>query len=363
MSKPTFPLLLLAAAVSQLGATDCGEIIKDDGFDLWCGEVLCSWKLVRGEVRQVATWHEADSGVELLGTDTAISQMTPVNHYDTNCIRFDLVANVDESAEVRLNIDVYGDGSIELSERIPTSHWKPLSYKIAMAAPYTGVRFELTKRGTGTAVLAQISAETATGECTGLTPINGGPARNGAFCVDDANCDSGLCRYVDDPTALLGVARVCVGCDPDASTCTTGSVCGVGEAGSYVYRVPIECVPAAARELGEQCISNAECESNVCAEFVCSTCSATVACAGAEECRLAYPNGPALCSPGLHIRVSGEPCATDGDCASNQCNGAERKQCSDGRVCSSPASCPVDDDDGLSQGPCDSVGIQGGSCQ
>jgi len=68
-----FPLslLLLAAATSQLGATDCGQITRDQGFDLWCGDVLCTWKLERGEIKKVGTWNAKDSGVEMIGPDGA----------------------------------------------------------------------------------------------------------------------------------------------------------------------------------------------------------------------------------------------------------------------------------------------------
>src|ERR1041385_4079047 len=88
-------LLAAALAASQLGATDCGGgITRDPGFDLWCGAALCAWKIERGDVRRVATWHEADAGVELVDPDTAIEQFTPVNSHDGTCIRFDLIADV-----------------------------------------------------------------------------------------------------------------------------------------------------------------------------------------------------------------------------------------------------------------------------
>src|SRR5262245_28270369 len=132
-------LLYAAFAVlvtSQLGATECGQITRDSGFALWCGNSLCVWKVVRGDVRRAPTWHDADSGVELLGTDRAISQLTSVNSHDGACIRFDLVANVVETAEVSLNVDVEGDGTIDHSERVPTSSWKPVSFRLLVQGPY-----------------------------------------------------------------------------------------------------------------------------------------------------------------------------------------------------------------------------------
>src|SRR5678809_894434 len=79
---------IATAAAGQLGATDCsGGITRDPGFDLWCGDALCTWKIERGAVRRVPTWHEADAGVELVDPDTAIEQFTPVNSGDGTCIR------------------------------------------------------------------------------------------------------------------------------------------------------------------------------------------------------------------------------------------------------------------------------------
>ena len=72
MRKHSFLFLLVVA--SQMGATKCGQVLRDPGFDLWCGDELCAWKVERGDVKRVATWHEADAGVELVGGDVAIEQ-------------------------------------------------------------------------------------------------------------------------------------------------------------------------------------------------------------------------------------------------------------------------------------------------
>lgn len=359
--------LLTMIAASQLGATDCGGVIRDPGFDLWCGTELCTWKIVRGDARRVPTWHERDSGVELLGADAAIAQLSPVNSSDGTCIRFDLVANVSEDVEARLDIDVFGDGTVDLSERMPTSSWKPLSYKIRIEAPYTGVLFALTKRGTGTAVFAQIAAEIET-ECEGLPVIDPGPAPIGATCTDDAQCASGLCRIVPEPGSWFGVGQRCVGCDPGlgAAACSAGMVCGFASPRSPVFAVPIECVAAAADELGEQCLEGGECASGTCTGNACSTCETdpasgdSIGCAAGEVCGAAWEYGPSVCEPGAGARVTGEPCATDGDCASGSCNGGEHEVCPDGRPCTNDNHCPADE--GLTPGACTAVGIQGGSC-
>jgi hypothetical protein len=167
--------MLGALAATQLGASECdGSVIEDSGFDLWCGDQLCAWDRVRGDTRRVATWHAGDSGVELVGDDAAIAQRSAIASRTDTCIAFELVANVEPTAEAYLEIDVFGDGSVERRERLPTARWRPLSYNLLVRGPYTGIEFVLSKRGSGVAQLARIEAAVAIG-CEGLTPIDGGP--------------------------------------------------------------------------------------------------------------------------------------------------------------------------------------------
>jgi len=139
----------------------------------------------------------------------------------------------------------------------------------------------------------------------------------------------------------------------------TGQVCGYGEPGPPERAVPIVCVAAAARALGEQCLRDGECASGVCSFGVCSTCRPDTMC-GATACQQAYDHGPYLCGAGQHLAAHGAPCALDADCASGACTGPPRHQCLDGRSCATDANCPVDAN--LIPGPCTQVGIQGGSC-
>jgi hypothetical protein len=359
MTTKQLSLLVLGLAVTQLGATDCGRVLRDPGFDLWCGEALCSWKVVRGEIRRAPTWHSSDSGVELVGPDAAISQLAPVTDSDGTCIHFELVANVEDDAEAYVEIDVHGDGSIDRKERLPTSQWKPLSYNLLIKAPFDGIRFELSKQGTGRAVLGRIHAETTRDACEGLTPIDGGPAPLGAFCLEDTTCASGICRFDEASPFFVGLR--CMGCDPKAgaAACDAGLVCGVGEARTPVHTIPFECVPTGGDELGERCLVDAECATGLCTDHVCSTCRNT--CSGGETCGAAWNFGPSVCAPGQHRHASGEPCATDTDCASATCNGAVLRTCVDGRPCANPGDCPADPD--LSAGECTTVGVTGGTCQ
>jgi hypothetical protein len=355
----------------QLGATDCGQITRDPGFALWCGDELCTWKTLRGEVRRAPTWHAQDAGVELVGPDTAIAQLTPVDSGDATCIRFELLANVDANAEVLLKIDVFGDGQVEREERIPAVRWEPVVFTLPIEAPYAGIRFELAKRGAGTAIVAQIEATTARGECEGLVPAPNHPAPLGSLCDGDNDCASGMCRDTYAPGTILGVGKLCVACDPQAPTCGSGEVCGLGDAFSPVQFMATTCVPANGSELGEPCGGDEECATGICTDGVCSTCGPGHPCGGDEQCGASgpmpapgelYPSVTArVCSPNAGRRGTGEPCATSADCASGTCNGVTRQQCADGRACDSPMQCPADS--GLTPGACTVVGVQGGSCQ
>jgi hypothetical protein len=356
-------LIVILGAATQLGNTDCGQALRDSGFDLWCGDGLCAWKVERGEIQRVATWNKGDPGVELVGSDVAIEQLSPVDSGDGTCLEFTLVANVEPSADVELNVDVFGDGSIEHSERLPTAHWKPLTYDLLIQGPYRGIRFELAKTGDGTAQVANIGARTLQpGDCAGLTPIVPGPAPLGASCDPEnaATCASGLCTVVADPDAWLGISAECEGCD-DTHPCTGSEVCGLHEPTSPVRESSNSCVPPGSKELGERCTIADECASNVCNGGRCSACDAAT-CA---SCGDAWPAGPRVCSPGQHLGHAGDACGTDDDCASAICDGSERKECDDGRPCASAADCQfgTGSNDPLMNGACTTVGIQGGTCR
>ena len=362
--------IVAVVALSQLGATDCGQVIKDPGFDLWCGDGLCAWKVERGAIHRVPTWHEGDSGVQLDGPDTAIEQLTSFNAGDNDCIVFDLVANVDENAEVYLNVDVQGDGVLEMHERLPTSHWQPLSYAIMFKRPFDGVRFELAKQGTGNAVLAQIGASVSD-KCAGLTPLDPGPRKNGATCDSGADCASGICKPRPTPVNQSGLGLVCMGCDPSLQACGNGQTCGLVEPVAPIYAVPVACEPQHGRLVGELCLTNDDCASTMCDRQLgsqsgyCSSC-AFLGCPTGQTCRQAWtidtaigpaPSGPQTCSNGK----PGDACAADADCTSGHCAGSVRMQCGDGRACATRDDCP--DSGGLTPGECTTVGIQGGSCE
>ncbi len=368
------PYIVAVVAFTQMGNTDCGQIVKDPGFDLWCGDALCAWKTERGTIARVPTWHEGDSGVQLVDADTAIEQLTSFNSSDGDpnnrgCLVFDLVANIDDSAEVYLNVDVEGDGTLEMHERLPTSSWQPLSYSIQIKLPFDGVRFEIAKTGTGNAVIANLGVTTSD-TCSGITPLDPGPRKNGAACTVASDCASNICQA--SPTAVSSGSLACMGCIPGADSCGSGMACGLADPVSTVLAVPVECIPQASRALGETCLGDSDCASQSCnvplgSWGTCSSCDGATTCANGGACRQPWQEtlpgfgtfslGPFTCSNG----ASGAACAADADCTSGHCNGAVYSQCDDGRSCTTRDDCPVASD--LTPGECTTVGIQGGSCE
>jgi hypothetical protein len=348
----------VAAGLAPLGAASCNDETfpapsDAPGFD-WCHDELCAWRVERGDVLPAPTWHTTDLGVELSGSDTAIEQRWPIDSLTYRCIQFNLVAEVAEDAQLDIEIDIDGDGTVEHAFPVVTGRWRAFAFPFNVMPPFTGVRFEIAKHGPGHAAIARMNATTFC-DPTGSRPtLAGGPAPLGAVCSVGAQCASSICAKLD----TSGYGR-CVGCDPALATCGAGQVCGRADPGPPERTVPIACVAAGARVLGEQCLNNDECATGVCNLGVCSTCQTDTACGGAR-CARAFDDGPYLCAAGAGRGATGAPCATHQDCASGTCLGPARRQCSDGRACTTDATCPVGSD--LVAGTCTAVGVQGGSC-
>jgi hypothetical protein len=371
-------LVAIPLAVSQMGATDCGQIIKDPGFDLWCGDRLCDWKTEKGEIARVPTWHAGDDGVQLLGDDVLITQATPVTSTDSTCIEFSMLTDVALDADVHLQFDVFGDGVIDYDQPIPTASWAPVSYLVKIDAPWNGITFRLAKRGGGHAVLAEIKAQTRPADdCTGAG-LTLPPRPNGGWCHAGADCASGVCGGPSNDPAILFPAGACSSCTSDAQ-CTNGFVCGVDDALPSALTPFRACIPPASRALGELCAEDAECATGICHQ-TCSTCRDDASCTSGETCtaadqQFAGANGTTYvsaatyeCDPGQHKRAPGETCFRDDDCASSSCVGSRNVQTcvdvlhgGDGRACTTDLDCPETSD--LTHTPCLTVGIAGGTCR
>jgi hypothetical protein len=377
-SPRSLALLVAPLAASQMGTTTCGgDVLRDPGFDLWCGDRLCDWKTEHGAALRVATWHDGDDGVELAGDDVLITQQSPVTSGDSTCIEFSMLTDVALDADVHLQFDVFGDGTIDHDQVVPTAHWEPVSYLVKFTAPYTGIKFRLSKRGPGRAVLAEIRAKTRKAEeCPG-DPIALPPGPEGAFCLKAEQCASGVCNPSVAPTAYWIPPPTCGTCAKDAD-CTGGAICGVDDAVPWWLDPYRACVPPASRDVGELCAVDAECASGACTHGACSTCGPKLACAGGEACVAidgklpgvlpehgdgTWPTPPSLCSAGAGVRKAGETCLRAADCASARCTGhGTLSICNgDGRTCTTELDCPASGS--LAHEPCVEVGIAGGTCQ
>lgn len=375
-------LFLAVVYLTQSGYDSCtGDLLHDSGFDMWCGDQLCSWKVERGEANQAPTWHESDLGVALVGDDVLISQRTDIDDGIAPCVRFELVADIAEDASVTLQMDLFGDGEIDYERQLPTSSWAPLVYVVHMPLRYQGILFRLAKTGGGRAVLAQIRARTLSlDECGGATAIDDLPVPLGGSCYsrdqddpfapDDAACESGECA-IARPAAFLPYS--CSECQDDAG-CGEGEVCGLAARVPPFLDPYRACVAAASRSMGELCMADGECATGICCQGWCASCCADDGreCAGGATCSALIDESgaraPDQCDAGQGHGQSGEACLRDDDCASGACAGGEPlRVCPvDGRLCDDDPDCPpdaVDEGEGREIGRCVVLGTSGGSCQ
>ena len=351
MTRRTGLLFLATVLVTQTGANECtGDVLHDPGFDIWCGDDLCSWDVEKGSIRKASTWHDADLGVELTGDDVVLSQLATETWIE--CLRFQLVADVAEEAVVTLEMDLDDDGTVEFERQIPSSRWAELVYRVELSGQEV-IRFRLRKTGSGRAVLAQIRAVEGSPECGGEVIETSRPLGTGCLGFlggNSAVCESGVCGFAGN--------HVCSECDDDADC--DGGVCGLLSAVAPDIHPYRSCVAEAGGVLGELCSVDGECASGECCDGVCSQCCEFgAACAEGQSCtRAEDPPGESWCSPGAG--AAGDPCRRDEQCASGTCAGEPMMVCaSDGRPCEADQDCPAVED-GAS---CVEVGRASGSCQ
>ena len=366
------PAAILLAAAPLLMGSECEKpLVRDSGFDLWCGDKLCAWQADdTSTVAKVPTWHERDYGVELLGASARISQLLPFSSDDVSCLHFELLADIDDPVSVVLELDFDADGTIEHRETMPNGQWIPIEYRITAPTYFRTLLVSISKHGEGHAVLAQIQANSASG-CTAL-PLSTSNRPSGATCETADQCANGRCLSRALAEELLpDASKPRLGCEACAGDldCAAGSVCGLGW--SDLFLEPFAaCTTAGGRELGERCLAAAECATGVCCAGVCSTCclDGGPGCAAGGICGERTRDGNKLpwraawqCSPGAGNSASATPCLANADCASGICAGvALLSVCGlDGRDCTTDADCPSSS----SGNTCIPLGVAGGRCQ
>jgi hypothetical protein len=352
-------IILSSALIPLMGADGgCGgPILDNNGFDLWCGDQLCFWEIEDGSVEQIPTWHEGDLGVDLVGNSVALSQAARTT---AECLRVSAVADVEETAEVTVEIDFFDSGTADIIERIPTTSWEPISLLITPPVHSQGARFRIRKLGAGRAQLAELGIEEAD-KCT-APPVEIGPRPLGATCRDNADCESDTCLIVFPDFPEFG--GVCAGCI-DSAGCADGEICGVETPESLIISSRVDCTAPGIDPVGAKCRDGAECISGICnAAGECSDCLSASDCGGAA----CVPNqvwepgdfdtGQSIlgyvCDASLE---AGASCSFDASCASGACAGEPLRMCeSSNREC-------VDDTDCYKDAACVTVGASGGVCQ
>jgi hypothetical protein len=360
-------LLIVCAAALVLPGYKCGNVLEDNGFDLWCGDALCAWELETGDAVRAPTWHGRDYGVELVGDQVAISQLVKRDSGSLTCLRFELIADVAPTTSVTIELDFFDDGVVDHVQAVPTSNWALLTYPLTLPDSYQGIRVRLRKQGAGRAVLADIAA-IDTDECTGA-PIEVDSRPKGAWCDSEHPCDSGICR----DGLRSGAPMVCSQCAGDTD-CAAGQICGVAQWVPGHLDPYRSCVDPEQLALGRICSRDTECATGVCCDRVCSTCCSTGACDGAacaprryQESALEYwMAAPHQCEPGAGAMPAGALCLDGADCASGVCTGGGPLAVClmDSRACQSDADCPPDLADLVGEdGGCVEVGTEGGVCE
>jgi hypothetical protein len=183
-------LLSVSAASVSLGCSGTA----DSGFDLWCGDSLCSWNTEAGSIRRVPTWHEKDYGVELVERGTILSQEV-TQYTPRGCLKFAITADVTAEAEVYLELDIFSDGSLDHSQPLPGMDWQRQELLVKLPeTSYSALTIKLDKKGTGRSVFAELAAEFVP-DCNG-DPIVLQNLGLGARCGESAQCQSGACTAV-----------------------------------------------------------------------------------------------------------------------------------------------------------------------
>lgn len=203
------PSALAALAFLLLAACPLDD---DPGFDDWCGEQLCHWTLVDGQIAKAPTWHERDYGVELVGPHVTLSQQPAIS--SKPCLEFKVIADVDPAAAVYVELDFQADGTVEYRERIPSAQSQLLTFLVSAPTWYDAVALNIRKESDGHAVLARLELGEGQGCTDAPIPLVNRPP--GAWCETPDQCASNACA----------AAKVCTEtfarCD-DATPCADGT--------------------------------------------------------------------------------------------------------------------------------------------
>jgi hypothetical protein len=269
-------LVVLACAVLSAG---CDDIIVDPNFHTWCGDQLCSWKLESGQIRRAPTWHPKDYGVELLDSTDAshVTAISQISKFSPQCFEFSTVADVAPEAQVTIGVDFNNDGTIDFEQPIAAIGFREQKTQVTAPLDYAGLRFVITKKGAGRAVLAQMDVQSST-SCTAKPvelkgqSLGSSCAFSGSVCLSGICCDGVCAECCVSPTpprdadgGLLDPVWACPNdgtCQPRVEQPNLATEL-LGQDGPH--RLPRQCDPG--RRLhpaGAECLLDDDCASGVC---------------------------------------------------------------------------------------------------
>ncbi len=291
------------------------RVYVEDTFDKWCGDLPCDWE-ADGEVERVSTWHKGDYGLSLNGNRVTIWRtFGGQDEEEPVCTNIDIVAKIDQDATVTLIIDLMDDEVIEVSETLPSLDWEQYSLQVMMPARFAQSRLLLKKEGSGSAIVAFITMESATTldtypECPDALdfdfffPV-------GVSCSDSEQCASGICSEVKEQDGSYDSDTVCNWCSERAS-CDNGYTCvkQEGEYGDYMG-----CVEAGFIAPGQPCSQDYQCELVLCEFGHCSGCLNDLQCDAEQVCGL-FPDPEFRTCVSAGDTALGNPCLVDAQCAS-----------------------------------------------
>jgi hypothetical protein len=250
--KHALRLLMFTALACALMNADCDpNVTQDPTFRDWCGDGLCDWVTTKGHVQRVPTWDQNDFGVSFLDADggTDIAQLTVENQ--AKCLLFSSVGDIDPNANMEVSADFNNDGTIDFTGQLGSAQWEQVQTAISAPPAYSGITFHVTKRGTGTAVLAQMRVQSSTG-CTPAPPLTN--LAMGDVCTQTSDCAPGLlCATV--PNTDYRLCSQCDGSCPGGEACTQRSVF-----------MPFQCAAGLGHgDAGVPCLNGSDCGSGTCA--------------------------------------------------------------------------------------------------
>lgn len=365
----------LVRPVALVGLLSCGtsQILRNGGFDLWCGEDLCSWEVEEGWVEKVPTWHEQEYGVAMRGDRTVLSQLLDLSSQPHDrCVELAVTHLGGARDGLEVTLDLMDDGTDELVWEVPPSNYDRQARLFLLPSWFERPRLRITKQR-GQVVLGHAEMFlTNDGGCYGDQLVlqdrpDGVPCESASDCRAE-HCVRSVDTWEQTPLSeLVDHVRVCAECSDDAD-CAGSEVCGASPEPDPRMEVPRDCVPEASKALGELCAVDGECGTGVCCGGTCAECCAERPCTDGSICepRSAEPErlpGPPMCLG--EPRPQGAACLVDDDCASGACDhSSELRVCElDGRRCETDDDCRQTVLGEALESACVRLGALGGVCQ